>query len=216
MSKNKSYIYKELFNKSGILKEFDQWAVSQDLGIHLFNLINQNKFHAVLEFGTGLSTVIINKITKLHNIPHLAIEHDELYFKKIEELSRKYLISNLSIVLSKLKDINIGVDNYKFYDCFDVIYYWHSTIKQNKKRRKLLLLVDGPPSKTCYLARLPSLPIASQIFCNWDIHILLDDFNRVEEQEISRKWKNMFNKNIISWQENIEFKKGLLSFTLRN
>jgi hypothetical protein len=209
-------MHNKFFKSSGILKEFDQWAVSQDLGTYLINLINQNKFHAVLEFGSGLSSVIINKTTQTYNIPHLAIEHDELYLKKIEELSIKYSIANLYVVLSKLKEIKIGENNYKFYDCLDEISHWQNTIIRNKKRRKLLLLVDGPPSKTCYLARFPALPIVAQIFYNWDIHVLLDDLNRVEEQEISKRWKNMFKSNIISWQENSDFEKGLLSFILKN
>jgi hypothetical protein len=195
---------------------FGGWPISADLGVSLINDIEKNSYSGVLEFGSGLSTVIFNKALNKRGVPVLSIEHNENYYIKSKDLLTESGVSNEGLILAELSNIEINGGDYKFYDCFDQLIHWERSIPIGEGRRKLLLLIDGPPAKTCHLARYPSLIYASKVFIGWDIHVFLDDFNRVEEKEIAFNWKALFGSKIEYWFENKDYEKGLLNFILRN
>lgn len=196
--------------------DFGGWPISADLGVTLINDIEKYPYSAVLEFGSGLSTVIFNKIFSERRVPVLSIEHDETYFDKSKSMLTECSLSSDGLILSGLVNIKIDKIEYIFYDCLNQLTRWERSMPNGKVRRKLLLLIDGPPAKTCHLARYPSLIYVSKVFVGWDIHVYLDDFNRNEEKETACKWKDKFGSAVESWCESDQHEKGLLTFMLRN
>jgi hypothetical protein len=54
-----------------------------------------------------------------------------------------------------------------------------------------VVIIDGPPAQTCKLARLPSLAAIAPQLAPTGFHILLDDYERPEEQQIVEIWKKI-------------------------
>lgn len=196
--------------------DFGGWPISADLGVSLINSIKKNSYSGVLEFGSGLSTVIFNKVLNGRGVPILSIEHNEVYLIKSRKILFECALKNDGLILAELSNIEIYGREYLFYDCFEKLNDWERSMPISTGRRKLLLLIDGPPAKTCHLARFPSLIYASKVFIGWDIHVFLDDFNRDEEKEIAFSWKKIFGPAIENWCESKDYDKGLLTFVLRN
>lgn len=183
-------------NTGEIIGEMHGWPISPDFGIHLVELIESNDYGAIIEFGSGTSTVLIAKTikhiaAKRENPPEtiqIAFEHSDRYHSLTRSrLEQAGLSAAVRLELCPLREyICPNGQPYLYYDCLNVITelankLCHSTLK-------MLLVVDGPPGTTGKHARYPALPIIIDSIKPAVVDIFLDDFRRSDEKEVANLW----------------------------
>lgn len=148
------------------------------------NIIAKNKPETIVELGSGLSTVVVAACLKANGQGRLiSFDHKEYYAAKTDEhLRRNHLEDWAKVCIAPLCEHSIQGESRMWYD-----YQSHLSDVQ----RIDLLIVDGPPGKTCRLARYPALPLL------WDrlgegAKIVLDDAKRSDERMIVDRWKTEF------------------------
>jgi hypothetical protein len=179
-----------------VIPDVHGWAISPDFGLLLIELIEKNDYQMVVEFGSGTSTILIARAiatisSRLDGKPkpiQVAFEHSAEFYKQTEALlMRSRLIDAVDLELAALAPwVSPQGVEYQYYSC-------HSKLLQRardlrSRRGGVLVVVDGPPAKTCRHARYPAVPILLSIFHGVTIDVLLDDYNRDEEQQIADMW----------------------------
>lgn len=190
-------------NHGEMLPQMHGWPVSPDLAFWLIGLIQKNHYDAIIEFGSGTSTILIaqalhskknNQGTNRSLAKHIAFEHlEKFYTKTISELNGTQPNHNTQVILAPLsKQIHSGGD-YQYYSCRQHLKDFAADLPGAPT--KILVLVDGPPARTGKHARYPALPIILEHFQNSGIDILLDDYARPDEKEIVKMWSDTLEKD---------------------
>ncbi|MFB9077346.1 class I SAM-dependent methyltransferase [Flavobacterium procerum] len=154
-------------------------------------IINQRKM--ILEFGSGLSTLLMARLIKRNNINAkiYSVEHNQSWAAIIEDyLKKENLLEFVTIIRADLKEIGTSsFGNLNWYDLNAI-----SSVINNEKFD--LIIVDGPPANTekIKFSRFPAFESLSNNFAN-DFCLLLDDANREGEKEIIKFYRNK-NKEI--------------------
>ncbi len=142
-------------------------------------IINQRKF--ILEFGSGLSTIMMARLIKKNNLNSMiyTIEHNHEWACIITNyLKNEDLLQYVKIIKTDLKEIQTSVGKVNWYEKYKIL----SVIKNEKFD---LIIIDGPPAnaENIKYSRYPGLtemfPYFDQDFC-----LILDDSNREGEREI--------------------------------
>ncbi|MBA1446591.1 MAG: class I SAM-dependent methyltransferase [Chromatiales bacterium] len=194
-----------------LIPEVHNWPISPDFGLLIINRVEENDYDAVIEFGSGTSTLLLAKAVqnvgqrnKCPASPVLSFDHLEKYYTQTQGyLARAGLEHMVNLVLAPLVPYT-GPDNevYMYYDC-------ESSLRQlmdglPNKSPKILVIVDGPPAATGKHARFPALPIMLDICAGAEIDIIMDDYIRDEEKTIVVEWMELLALQNISG-EKIEF-----------
>ena len=187
-----------------VLPEMHGWPISPDFGVALIKLIEQNNYNAVIEFGSGTSTLIIAKaLQRLSQrnqttpAPLLSFDHLQHYCDQTKSLLQAAkLTDNTRIVLAPLAPwADAEGQTYAYYSCQTAL----QTLKDQLENQtggqpvqtKLLVVVDGPPATTGKQARYPALPEVIKVLGSANqYHFLMDDYLRIDEQQIVARWKN--------------------------
>jgi hypothetical protein len=159
--------------------------------IHVLNEILINKRKRVVEFGSGISTIIISQFIKINNLDTqlLSVDNNLKWQDFIsEEIKKNKSENSTTLIHAPLKNIVhdkfIFKDNSSWYD-FDVISENLGTLRDVD-----LLIVDGPGAGTSSYIRFPALlsvkPYLSDSYC-----VFLDDVRRQGEREIALKWSEL-------------------------
>jgi hypothetical protein len=175
--------------------ENDLWPVSPDFSMHLVSLIEYNNYDIIIEFGSGISTVVIAKaLSSINQSSHLlnyfiSFDHlDKYYNQTLTEIEKFNLTEKTHLTLAPLKEWVDNNNTYLFYDCHQSLLDLYNKLGATTNR--ILVVVDGPPASTCKHARYPALPLVLKYFPNIQIDVLLDDYIRVDEKEIVELWKS--------------------------
>jgi tetratricopeptide (TPR) repeat protein len=184
-----------------IMPDMHGWPISPDLGVLLIRQIQSEKYDAIIEFGSGVSTLIIAKvIEKLGKAADattpmfMSFDHLEEYYEQTAvqlELSRLKEIVHLMLAPLVSYEDDDGV-SYPYYDCKESLQQLSQRLISGGQsaQLKILILVDGPPEGTGPHARYPALPLTSSVFgSHHQLHILMDDYIRGGEREIVKKWQ---------------------------
>jgi hypothetical protein len=179
------------------------WAGSPDFLNKIIEIILKQKPRFVLEASSGVSSVLIGLALKINNSGKaLSFEHDTSY----AEITRKNIelndIGDISIIIDcPLNDYLIDGETWKWYETKDLTF----------ADKIDLLIIDGPPRETQYLARYPAIPLLYKYFSN-NVIILLDDANRPDELIIIEKWIEFFEKEgcKIKIERYINYEKGMI------
>lgn len=187
-------IYNSLPNLK-LLPSTRGWAGSPDFLAKIIEVILKEKPRFVLEASSGVSTVIIGLTLKLINYGKaISLDHEKLYAKITTENIEVNEIGDFSEVKHcPLTDNNSLEESWK----------WYETDNLNLTERIDLLVIDGPPRSTQFLARYPAVPLLHKYFSN-RVLILLDDANRNDENITVKKW--------IEFLENNKFKVTATTF----
>lgn len=184
-----------------ILPDMHNWPISPDFCVLLINLVEQNDYDAVIEFGSGTSTLIIAKalarVGQRQNAipsPLLSFDHLPEYGEKTEKLLKQAgLNESVNVTVAPLAPWSDGQLEYRYYDCDQALQAFKALVPDRPLR--LLVMVDGPPAATGRHARYPALPKVLAVFGDRsDIHFLLDDYLRAEEQEIAAAWLELLKQ----------------------
>lgn len=176
------------------------WPVSYDFGYYLAGLIAKENYDLVVEFGSGVSTVIAAMAAKVEsrkndnrgNTAIVSFEHLEEFYNKTHSLLKSSgLTDYVSLELAPLVSWGESSQDQKlYYDCTERITKLGKSF--DRSENKILVVVDGPPGKTNKHARYPAGPIISSGFKQASIDFLLDDTNRKDEKETARLWIKEF------------------------
>ena len=149
-------------------------------------IINQRKM--VLEFGSGLSTVLMARLIKKNNldVKIVTVEHNKEWSKIIEGyLTNEDLTQYVKIIQADLKEMETPLGKVNWYD--------YATVLKGVQDQKFdLITVDGPPAngRKIRYSRYPAF-INMTDFFKEDFCLILDDANRKGEQKIIQSFKKI-------------------------
>lgn len=165
------------------------WAMSPDVLLKLHEYITNAKPKIVLEFGSGVSTIVICDALRQNNSGRLiSIEHLEKFMKEtMEVIKNENLSSFLDLRLAPLK-IWTGE-----HLCNEKPVFWYDekVIDTSNLKEIDLLIVDSLPESTNPYARYPALPIIYKNLSN-KAQVWLDDANRKDEADIAHAWAEKY------------------------
>lgn len=186
--------------------ERHSWPISTDFAFYLVQLLETNDYDIVIEFGSGISTVIIAKtlakmaLRRLDKPPvaFVSFDHLEQYANQTQaQLKQADLADKVQLELAPLQAYTAPNGNtYPYYTCHAALA---KLAHQNPPAgKRVLVLVDGPPAATGQHARYPAAPSVLTYFKGASIDFLLDDYIRDDEKEIAALWQAEFSaENII-------------------
>ncbi len=168
-----------------------------------------NNRRTVIEFGSGLSTIIMARLVKMNNLPTkiYSVESDVKWFTLLNSiLSKENTTEYVTTILAPLEKTGKSKNDLKWYD--------ENAISKQLPKDLLfdLVIIDGPPAheKDKRLSRYPALPfISNKLNTNYSVY--LDDAGRIGETEVLKHWKEEFNisfrmiNNRIALASNDEF-----------
>ena len=127
---------------------------------------------AILECGSGLTTLVVGIIAEHRGIPFVSLEHSPDWCQRTSSAAASLSIQGICIEHSPLRDYG----DYCWYE-FD----------PTSHQRFSLVVCDGPPGQT-YGGRYGLLPVAQSALAD-RCAILLDDAVRPGEQAVARRWQ---------------------------
>lgn len=158
----------------------------------MINDIVVNSRETILEFGSGMSTIIIGRLIRLNglNAKLYSVENDEGWFALMQEnIKKESLDEYIELIYAPLRDIEIQ----KYHSSINHSLRWFDTdVLDMQLKNKVcdMMIVDGPMAyrKDIERSRFPALPyIKEKLGSRYSIY--LHDTDREGEQSIIRDWK---------------------------
>lgn len=180
---------------------FTPFSLNPTTIVHIMNDILLNERKQVVEFGSGISTIVIARFIKMNNLDTkiLSIDNNSSWSNLIyKELLKYDCLGNVKLVVSVLKNHNqIDLDKYS-----NRIWYDYELTKKeifNLDNNIDCVIIDGPSTGTSKFARYPTFSVLYQKLSNSYI-IFLDDTRRKAEKEILIEW-NKIAKGEINFEK---------------
>ncbi|MNB75906.1 hypothetical protein D3C75_225630 [compost metagenome] len=202
------------------IANFHGWPISADIGLFLIEKIRERQYDSIIEFGSGTSTLLMAKALKSLNIINngetkriITFEHNADYYLQTQKQLNLHKVDDIvDLCLTPLKEWDDPSGKYRYYDCRDNLKKLANKLNGGKK--KILVLVDGPPGDTCAHARYPAGPFLLELSKEHEIDWVLDDAYRAEEINSANLWKDIWTeKNIPFTDELIKNEKGMFFST---
>jgi len=154
-------------------------AVRPDVAAYLAGLILDMRPRAVLELGSGVSSVIIGYcLRQAGGGTLLSLDHDADYAAQTQRwLCQHGLQDIVTVYHAPLTQVPVRTGVHQWYDLRAV----------GPLPSLDFVFVDGPPWSTQELARLPALPLLEQHLSEAAV-IVVDDYKRGDEREMVRRW----------------------------
>jgi len=165
--------------------------------LHILNDILFNDRKQIVEFGCGISTIIISRFIKVHNLDTqiLSFDNNSNWIHIItKELNRYQCNEQVKLVHVELQKHNSF--ELKKYD--NEYYYNLEIVKKNinlLKSKIDLVIVDGPSTDTSKYIRYAALPVISN-YLGPSYCLFLDDTKRSSENKILLEWNKTLKGNI--------------------
>ena len=174
------------------------WPVSADFAVLLVQILEQQEFDAVIEFGSGSSTLLVAKTLSIlaqrrprqRKPVQVAFEHLEKYHASTRELLESGgLLDRVDLRLAPLVPLTMANgESFRYYDVSQGLEAVKQRLADTPVPR-VLVIVDGPPEATGPFARYPALELVLQALPRQRGAYLMDDYRRPGEQEIARRWR---------------------------
>jgi len=170
------------------------WAPSFKTLSHLLNEIIINKRTAFIEFGSGVSTILVARLFAQNKIEsHFFSVDDNADWIEIQRnsLQKEGLERFVSFIHAPLESVTFSNIN-------AVCWYDSKKIQESIGTTQFdLMFVDGPKGDTPF-ARYGAIPfLTNNISKNYCV--LLDDTTRKDEQHILRMWKDELQADTINF-----------------
>lgn len=173
------------------------WAASPDFILWLVELIDQNNYDLILEFGSGITTLYTAKTLDVQaekgasekNVNVFVFDHLEKFYLQTQTLlSSAGLSKRANVIHAPLQDyVSPDGTAYQYYSCQKDLA--ELSIQYKSANSRILVIVDGPPGATNKNARYPAFPLVMKYFAPAQIDFLLDDYIREDEKELARMWQ---------------------------
>jgi hypothetical protein len=184
-----------------VLPDMHGWRISPDLGMQIVQMIETGNYDAVVEFGSGTSTLLMALALKKQAkkriampVKFIAFEHLTPFFEETKKLlSVSGLNANVTLIHAKLVSIKgLNQTNFDYYDCLEALSQFKKELKIPNP--KVIVIVDGPPGRVGPHARYPAMQFIEQAFEGLaHVDYIMDDYMRKEEREIVSMWERHFN-----------------------
>lgn len=157
--------------------------------VYIVNDIVINQRRHIIEFGAGISTLLIARLLKINNIAATvtSFDHNEPWLRVLKNaLKKEGLAGKVNLVHAPLTPCEIALENNAWYNT-DVIK------KHTHGKQYDLMIVDGPPAYEPSIAtsRYPALPYLAEKLAE-RASVYLDDASRHGEQIILEKWREAY------------------------
>lgn len=205
--------------------ETHAWPVSPDFSLYVVTLLEKNNYDLVIEFGTGVSTVVIAKaLTKLAKkrvgklpVDFISFDHLEQYYQQtLSMLQQAALASYVKLHHAPLEDwIAPNGQSYPYYSCQRILE--DLAAQYPSLGLRVLVIVDGPPGATSPHARYPAVPLVLRYCANAHIDFLLDDYARIPEKETVKLWEDEIkNENLRCHSTHLRLEKDACLISVLN
>lgn len=177
------------------------WPASPDFMCWLVELIEQNDYDLIVEFGSGMTTVYmartlaarIRRDASRKVARAVSFEHQEEFCRKTRELLSQggcnEILDSVEVVHAPLHPYTAPDGTvYQYYACEEQLSALSAAYKSSASR--ILVTVDGPPGATGKNARYPAFPLVMRYLASAHIDFLLDDYNRDDERELAGAWQS--------------------------
>ena len=165
--------------------------------LHILNDTLFNERKQVVEFGSGISTIIISRFIEVYNLDTqvLSFDNNSSWIHIVsKELDRYKCSHQVKLVHAELQKHNSTefkkYDNEYWYD-FDIVKKNINSLESKID----LVIVDDPSTDTSKYIRYAALPVISNHLATSSC-IFLDDTNRPSEKEILLEWNKILKGNI--------------------
>ena len=206
------------------LPEMHGWPVSPDFGWLLIDIIEGNCYDAVIEFGSGTSTILIAKALSksargrgAKPAPLMSFEHLKDYYRQTNKNIRKAKVRKIvQLKYAPLVKYSIPKEgDFLYYHCERHLKNLRRSL--DKKQPNVFVVVDGPPEDTCYDARFPALTMLFENFEKASFDVLIDDYERDGERRVVKRWidwlaSRKINADVTQYIE-LEKQACLISFS---
>jgi uncharacterized coiled-coil protein SlyX len=181
-----------------VLPPMHGWLISPDFGLKLIQQLEQKPYDAVIEFGSGASTLLIaralqKRAQKTKTTAFISYDHLQQYLEQTRKtIEQAGLLGVVNLQLAPLEPYapNPG-ESYYYYACRNSLDVLAKTLPTTPR---LLVVVDGPPAATGRHARYPALPLLLEWFSDAQMDILMDDYIRMDEQQIAARWQELLDE----------------------
>lgn len=172
------------------------WAASPDFVTIIFSYIRQCHPQVIVEAGSGVSTLLSAYLLKTQQNGRIySLEHDTKFAQVSEaRLVNHHLTDYASILHAPLQSVALKGTSWQWYD----------PAQLSMVDKIDLLVIDGPPRTIQKLARYPALPLLFDKL-NSGAHIIIDDYQRPDEQAVVKRWLDEFALDLV---EKIDNEKG--------
>gem|GEM_PF-2489508 len=187
-----------------LLPALHGWPVSADFALLLVEILERQAFDAVVEFGSGSSTLLVARTLARVAARHgtspcqIAFEHLARYHAETARLLEGAgLRATVHLELAPLVPFRAATgDDFQYYDVRAGLAHLQEGMASIANPR-VLVIVDGPPEATGPLARYPALEVLLAALPRHRGWLLLDDYRREGEQETARRWQSLLRERHI-------------------
>lgn len=183
---NASILLHRLFPAATVLP-FTTFSLNPNTILHVINDLQINNRKSIIEFGSGISTVILAKFIVDNKLDAkiISIEDNKSWCDFIESQLIKYNCNQV-VTLHHVALIN---------NSSEVLWYDKNEIAKVVNNEKFdLILVDGPSGGLGLMSRKPALPsIINNI--NDNFCVFLDDVRRADEKQILSDWFSLLKES---------------------
>ncbi len=176
------------------------WSISPQSLDWISRFIQRKQLCRIIECGSGASTVMLEQLARqCPQMTIVSLEHEDAWYKDTYRQLEAANYPTTALEFAPLSPISLPLP------CPPHTAHtnqWYGYRPQRRQPAVDLLLVDGPPGESSQFARLPA-PYFITVATGG--YIILDDYERHEEQAIVRRWQADFGFELIetvSFSEN--------------
>ncbi len=171
------------------VKVFSNWSMSLYGLMLLSNEIQTMKRKKIIEFGSGVSSIVMARTISKYAIGGniISIENDPYYYNMLNDfVHENQLQETIQLIYAPLCPCSY-LTNYKWYD--------KKILREFIDRHEKfdMAIIDGPPAwnDKIKLSRYGAIPFIIDHLAD-HYSIFLDDSNRAGEKEIMEMWKERY------------------------
>jgi hypothetical protein len=170
---------------------FNNMAMHPSCLAYLLNEIILNKRTRIVEFGSGISTILISRLIKQNNLKDcqfISFEHNKDWAELVEhEIETN---SNIHIIHAPLERQTVGNYKINFYKSETL----NTTLEKLQFKNIDLLIVDGPPAynEEMQFNRMGAIPNVYSFLNLSSCAIILDDAQRNGEKQSLQEWTKLY------------------------
>lgn len=161
------------------------WAATADYIKEIFISILVNKPKVILEIGSGVSSLYIGQLIKEHKL-------DCVLYSLENASSFAEISKNNNALYGVEKQVKLTLSEIKKHTINNKEWLWYDTAFLKEIGKIDMLLVDGPSMLLQKTARYPAMPLVFEHLSK-GASILIDDYNRPDEQKMVRMWTKEYN-----------------------
>jgi hypothetical protein len=192
------------------MKEYNTWSLTPEALEWIRDFIVTHKSCNIVECGSGASSVMLAELAQQSpGLRFTSLEHDLDWLQDTQAQLAENNLAQFTVALQHTPLVPISLPPAPTYLTQDRslevpdTHQWYD-YKSARRQRCDLLIVDGPPGPSSRFSRLPA-PYFIAIQTGG--YIILDDYERADEQSIVARWQEEFGFRLI---ETVDFNTRLV------